>query len=173
MAGHLVRVLTIDPRMKPMTLLRPVLTVLLSSLLSSATLAQVLHVDPERGDDANPGSAAAPVATLARAAEVANAGTGGATTIDLGGATVPNGDGLMLDGRTLFVVQNFLNQISVIRLSSQYNAGEVVETLTDPALRIPTGITGFGSALCAVNARFDVPPGPATEYEIVRVPRSQ
>ncbi len=34
--------------------------------------------------------------------------TGVATTVDLGGATLPNGDGLLVIGRTLYVVQNVL-----------------------------------------------------------------
>lgn len=36
-------------------------------------------------------------------------GTGVATRIDLGGASVPNGDGILLQGKTLYVVQNRLN----------------------------------------------------------------
>ena len=44
------------------------------------TGAQTLHVDPARGDDANTGTAAQPLATILRAAEIANAGDGGATT---------------------------------------------------------------------------------------------
>jgi hypothetical protein len=35
--------------------------------------------------------------------------------------------------------------------------------------RIPTTIAEFGDALYAVNARFDVPPTPDTEYDVVRV----
>ena len=41
--------------------------------------------------------------------------TGAATQVDLGGATLLNGDGLLLSGRTLFVVQNRLNQVAVVR----------------------------------------------------------
>ena len=42
--------------------------------------------------------------------------TGVASLIDLGGDTLPNGDGIVLDGKTLYVVQNFSNQIAVVHL---------------------------------------------------------
>jgi sugar lactone lactonase YvrE len=96
--------------------------------------------------------------------------TGDATLIDLGGASVPSGDGLLLQGSTLYVVQNFLNQIAVVRLNEPLTAGTVVNTLTDPDFDIPTTVTGIGEALYAVNARFSTPPTPDTEYWITRLP---
>jgi sugar lactone lactonase YvrE len=96
--------------------------------------------------------------------------TGVATLIDLGGATVTRGDGLLLDGKTLYVVRNFFNEIAIVQLSAHLDSGTIVGTITDPAFRIPTTIAEHGKWLYAVNARFDVPdPGPDTEYEIVRV----
>jgi hypothetical protein len=91
------------------------------------------------------------------------------TPIDLGGEMVSWGDGLLLEGKTLYVVQNFLNQIAVVELEPGWARGAVVETLTDPDFRIPTTVARFGDALYAVNARFDTPPEPDTEYEAVRV----
>ena len=49
--------------------------------------------------------------------------TGIATDIDLGGDTLPSGDGIVLDGKTLYVVQNFLNQIAVVHLSPDLSSG--------------------------------------------------
>lgn len=97
--------------------------------------------------------------------------TGVATLIDLGGATVPNGDGILLQGKTLYVVQNRLNQIAVVRLNSALTEGEIVDTITSSAFRVPTTIARFGNSLYAVNARFGTPPTPDTEYEVVRVSR--
>jgi hypothetical protein len=34
---------------------------------------------------------------------------------------------------------------------------------------IPTTVAEFGNSLYAVNARFDVVPGPLVEYDVVRV----
>jgi len=106
--------------------------------------------------------------------------TGEATQIDLGAAAVPSGDGLLLDGRTLYVVQNFFNQIAVVQLDPQLSTGTVERIITDPNFRVPTTIGEFGAALYAVNARFDVAPppfpgnppaDPSLEFEVVRVPK--
>jgi len=96
--------------------------------------------------------------------------TGNATRIDLGGGSVPNGDGILLQGKTLYVVQNSLNQIAVIELSPDLSSGTIESLLTSPNFRVPTTIAKFGNALYAVNARFGTPPTPDTEYEVVRVP---
>lgn len=95
--------------------------------------------------------------------------TGVTTQINLGGATVPNGDGILLDGKTLYVVQNQRNQIAVVALNNDFTAGTVVDTITDSDFRVPTTIAEFGNALYAVNARFGTPPTPTTAYEVVRV----
>ena len=97
--------------------------------------------------------------------------SGEATLIDLGGGSVPNGDGILLQGKTLYVVQNRLNQIAVIELNSDLTVGTIVDTITSSDFRVPTTIARFGDSLYAVNARFGTPPTPDTEYEFVRVPR--
>jgi sugar lactone lactonase YvrE len=94
---------------------------------------------------------------------------GSATRIDLGGDSVPNGDGILLQGKTLYVVQNFLNQIAVVDLSSNFTSGEIVNLITSSSFRVPTTIAKFGDMLYAVNARFDISPTPDTAYEVVRV----
>jgi sugar lactone lactonase YvrE len=91
--------------------------------------------------------------------------------IDLGGATVTAGDGILLQGRTLYVVRNQLNQIAVVRLSPDLTSGTIVDVITNPAFDVPTTIARQGNALYAVNARFSTPPTPATTYTIVRVER--
>jgi sugar lactone lactonase YvrE len=96
---------------------------------------------------------------------------GVATQIDLGGASVPSGDGILLAGKTLYIVQNFLNQIAVVQLSQDLASGSVSGAITNPNFRIPTTIARFGNSLYAVNARFDTPPTPDTEYEVVKVTR--
>jgi hypothetical protein len=97
--------------------------------------------------------------------------TGVATQIDLGGDLVQRGDGILLHGKTLYVVQNTLNQITVIKLSGDFSSGEIVDVITSDLFRVPTTIAEFGSALYAVNARFGTPVTPDTEYEVVRVSR--
>lgn len=97
-------------------------------------------------------------------------GSGVAILIDLDGETLLNGDGILLEGRTLYVVQNRMNQIAVVSLTnSDLDEGEIVNTITDDDFRVPTTIARFGDSLYAVNARFGTEPTPDTEYEVVRV----
>lgn len=82
------------------------------------------------------------------------------------------GDGLVLAGHTMYVVQNNFNQIAKIELDPGYTSGMVTEVITDGDFQVPTTAAQFGSHLYAVNARFDVPsPGPDTTYDIVQVGR--
>jgi hypothetical protein len=94
--------------------------------------------------------------------------TGAATPVDLGGKTLVNGDGMLLAGRFLFVVQNRLNKIAVVKLDRGLSSGKVVAELTDSDFNVPTTITANRGSLWAVNAKFGTPPA-GTPYEIVRV----
>ena len=102
-----------------------------------------------------------------------DAATGRSARIDLGGADVVTGDGIILDGRDLYVVQGAFNRITVVRLSRDLSSGEVVRTITSGDFRFPSTIAELGGSLYAVNARFDVapPPAPAPDvaFEVVRV----
>lgn len=97
--------------------------------------------------------------------------TGEATEIDLGGESVSSGDGILLQGKTLYVLRNQLNQVAVIRLSPDLGSGTLIDTITDDNFDVPTTLALFGSRLYAVNARFGTPPTPTTEYSIVQVER--
>jgi len=77
---------------------------------------------------------------------------------------VNNGDGILLQGKTLYVVQNSLNQIAVVNLNQSFTFGNIVDVITNPLFRVPTTLAKFGDALYAVNARFGTPPTPDTEY---------
>jgi sugar lactone lactonase YvrE len=100
-----------------------------------------------------------------------DAATGEARTIDLGGASVEAGDGLLLRGDQLFVVQNQLNQIAVIDLDRRFERGEVTQVLTASRLDVPTTIDSFLGQIYVVNARFGTPPTPDTSYTIEKVRR--
>jgi sugar lactone lactonase YvrE len=77
---------------------------------------------------------------------------------------VTNGDGLLLDGRTLYVVRNQQNRVAVVELDRRLTSGTVVTHITDPDFDVPTTIDDFGKRLYAVNARFTTPPTPTTPY---------
>jgi sugar lactone lactonase YvrE len=98
-----------------------------------------------------------------------NAATGRTRQVDLDGASLSNGDGILRQGRTLYVVRNQLNEIAVVELGAGYRSGTVTDTLTDSDFQVPTTVARIGSALYAVNARFGTDPEPTTEYTVVRV----
>lgn len=83
-----------------------------------------------------------------------------------GGESVPNGDGILLDGKTLYVVQNQLNVVAKIALASNLRSGRVLRRISDPGLDIPTTAAEHGHRLYVVNARFSTTPTPTTDYWI-------
>jgi hypothetical protein len=97
--------------------------------------------------------------------------TGATKLIDLGGATLPSGDGILLHGRTLYVVQNQLNKIAVVKLNDGLTKGVVTREITDSDFDVPTTIDRFGKWLYAVNARFGTASGPDATYKVVQVRR--
>jgi sugar lactone lactonase YvrE len=94
--------------------------------------------------------------------------TGVAKLIDLGGANVANGDGILFAGKTLYVVQNQFNQVAVIALKPNLASGRVVTTLTDSDFVVPTTIDDLGRRLYAVNAKFGAP-NPDNSFQVVQV----
>jgi sugar lactone lactonase YvrE len=97
--------------------------------------------------------------------------TGVASTVDLGGYVVTNGDGLLVLGRDLYAVQNSLNLIAVFRLSKDGTSGMLTKTITDSRFDVPTTVAEFGGRLYLPNARFSTPPTPDTIYTANAVPR--
>ncbi|GLW12966.1 hypothetical protein Misp01_80940 [Microtetraspora sp. NBRC 13810] len=95
--------------------------------------------------------------------------TGVTKRVNLGGETLVNGDGLLLDGRLLYVVQNRLNTVAVLRLSRDGTSGQVVARLTDPRFDVPTTVAAYGGRLYLPNARFTTTPAPDTPYDVVAV----
>ena len=98
-----------------------------------------------------------------------NPRTGEATQVDLGGAALTNGDGLLLQGRTLYVVRNQRNEVAVVKLNRRGTAGKVVDTLTSEEFDVPTTVAAYKGSLYLPNARFTTPPTPTTKYWITRI----
>jgi sugar lactone lactonase YvrE len=95
--------------------------------------------------------------------------TGVARQISLGGESVPNGDGILLAGRTLYVVQNRDNRVAVIALSASLASGRVLTRLTDPDFDVPTTLDDHGRRLYAVNARFGTANPGSAAYQVVQL----
>jgi hypothetical protein len=97
--------------------------------------------------------------------------TGDAIEIDLNGYSVSAGDGLLLHGRTLYVVRNQLDLVAELELSPDLTSGVLVQEITDARFDTPTTIDRFGSALYVVNARFSAGMAPNLTYTVERVER--
>ena len=93
--------------------------------------------------------------------------TGASATI--AGVSVAQVDGIVLQGRRLWAVQN-TNQVTRIRLGRHLTSGVVEKVITSPLFQVPTTAALFGRRLAVVNAKFDtgIPPT-ADQYEIVLV----
>ena len=93
--------------------------------------------------------------------------TGASATI--AGVSVPQVDGIVLQGRRLWAVQN-TNQVTRIRLRRHLTSGVVEKVITSDLFQVPATAALFGRRLAVVNAKFDtgIPPT-ADQYEIVLV----
>jgi hypothetical protein len=96
--------------------------------------------------------------------------TSAVSQVNLGGASVLQGDGMVRRGRTLYIVRNFFNTIAKFRLSADGSSASLTSEITDSRFAIPATMDLFGNSIYAVNARFDVDPTPDTTYNIIRVP---
>jgi sugar lactone lactonase YvrE len=90
----------------------------------------------------------------------------------IAGVSVPNVDGILLDGSRLWAVQNFDNKISEIRLGPDLRSGVIEKVITTSLFEVPTTVARHGNSLAVVNAKFDtgIPPT-AAQYEAVIVDR--
>jgi sugar lactone lactonase YvrE len=92
--------------------------------------------------------------------------------IELGTDDVCSGDGILLDGNTLYVVQNVMNRIAVVALSPDYLSGRITRYITEPfasnpTTKVPTTLAEFGNFLYAVTAGF-APPAPDSVVRLLK-----
>jgi sugar lactone lactonase YvrE len=97
--------------------------------------------------------------------------TGVARTVDLDGYRLTNGDGLLVRGRTLYVVQNRLSQVAVFDLNRRGTAGTLDEVLPVPGGDVPTTVAAYKGSLYLPNARFGTPSPETATYSISRIDR--
>lgn len=96
------------------------------------------------------------------------------TAVDLAGDSVPGGDGLVLDGQTLYVVQNGADQVSVITLADDFASGTLDRVIADE--RLTGSATGalVGDDLLVTNAQFSAMQGePDLPFTVSVVPISE
>jgi hypothetical protein len=92
----------------------------------------------------------------------------------------PDGDGLYLHGRTLYIMQNFSNKIAVVKLSGNFRRGKFIKNIPGEGeinpLDIATSIIGFRNGIYAINTHFneffmETPPPSEVQSEVVRLRR--
>jgi hypothetical protein len=82
--------------------------------------------------------------------------TGAASPVNVQGEEqlFADGDGLYMDGRTLYIMQNFAQKIAVVELSDDLTQGTFIKNLVSDDFSIPTTITGYGNCIYAINTHF-------------------
>jgi sugar lactone lactonase YvrE len=90
--------------------------------------------------------------------------------IDLDGAAVPAGDGLVLKGSRLYVVQNASGQIAEVKLRRSASQGEIESQKTDPSFATPTTAAIAKGRMLVVNSQFGGPGLPPFTVSSIDVP---
>jgi hypothetical protein len=101
-----------------------------------------------------------------------NRHTGRARAVDLGEATLTNGDGMEIRRDILYVVRNRSNVVAVIDLNRRLTRGEQVDELTGD-VNVPTTVALVRGHVWVVNARFGGTPAEqaAKDYWLTRLGR--
>ncbi|MDV8079099.1 hypothetical protein R4P47_21250 [Rhodococcus sp. IEGM 1370] len=93
--------------------------------------------------------------------------------MDLGGATLANGDGLEMDDDTLYVVRNRDGLIAKVDLDldDDGRTGAVTGEITDASFAYPTTVAAVDDRLLVVNSQFDKRGGePVEPFTVSSVP---
>jgi sugar lactone lactonase YvrE len=89
--------------------------------------------------------------------------------VDLGSTLITNADGIVLRGRKLWVVQNFSRQITELKLTGDWAAGEVESVTPTPANRTFTTAKLAHGRLLAVDSQFGFPGPYAAQDRVVEL----
>ena len=91
------------------------------------------------------------------------------TEVDLRGEKLGTGDGLLLDGLTLYVVSESPAEIVPVKLAEDFTSGQVGEASSDPTLRFPTTIARYDDRLLVVNSQLNTG-SPQLPFTVSSVP---
>ena len=86
-------------------------------------------------------------------------------------------DGMLLQGRRLWIVEGLANTLIQVTLTSDLSSGTITSTITSPLFEVPTTVAQFGDLLALPNGKYDlgVPPPfgpgapPGTPFNVVVV----
>lgn len=103
-----------------------------------------------------------------------DAATGDVTTVDLSGGDLRTGDGMVLDGDTLYVVRGGPGEIVPVTLDDGWRTGRIGDPLATDGLALPTTIAPAGDTLLVVNSQLDMAGGdrePTLPFTVTAIDR--
>ena len=105
-------------------------------------------------------------------ADAVTSGPTAATKVPVSGGDgeIDEGDGIMLKGRKLYVVENQDDRVTVVRLRRDLSEGRIVREIDSDLFVVPTTIARSGGRNYVVNAKFNRP-NPDNSFEVVKVPK--
>ena len=94
------------------------------------------------------------------------------TPVDL--EAIPSGDGLVLDGRRVYLLRPTELEIVTIQLSEDLTKGSIISRFTNAALKSPTTAVKAGDRLLVVNSQLNrrSTKNPDLPFEILAIPLS-
>lgn len=94
------------------------------------------------------------------------------TPVDVGGETLANGDGLVLDEQTLYLVRQADTEIVTLDLAEDWTSAKVVSRFTHPALTWPATAALYGDELYVVDSQFNrrASNDPVRPFSLVVIP---
>lgn len=97
------------------------------------------------------------------------------TPVDIGEETVTNGDGLVIDGQTMYLVRQAETEIVTLRFAPDFASAQVVSRFTDPALTWPATAVIAGDELLVVDTQFNrrASGDPVKPFSVVAIPLSK
>jgi sugar lactone lactonase YvrE len=95
--------------------------------------------------------------------------TGAAEPVDAGGVDLTHGDGMLLEGNTLYVVRNMSNTVAVLQLDNTGESARLVNKITDSRFDAPTTIARYEDTFYLPNARFTLKNPTTADFFITAV----
>lgn len=89
--------------------------------------------------------------------------------VDHGGATIATADGIVVRGHTLYVVQNFLRQITELRLAGDWASAAVRSVTATPADRTFTTAKFAQGRLLLGDSRFGLSAPHPAQHRVVEM----
>lgn len=95
--------------------------------------------------------------------------SGTAQPVDIGEINLKGGDGLLLEGSTLYVVRNIPNTLTVLEMDAAGTQARLQAELRDASFDSPTTVARFQDRLYLPNARFTVAEPKNAEFDVTSI----